>query len=143
MKLPEALLISAASLSFLVAALHVYVIARGAPAYRRFGAGERMAVMAEQGSWFPAALTGAITLVFLAFCAYYLPGAGILPGLPYLPIVMIGIAALYTLRGAMILLVWPFRPNLSRFEIVSSLVALLIGLLHFAALASVWPSLLE
>lgn len=137
--LSTSMLIAAAATSLLVALLHVYVIARGAPAYRSFGAGEKLAGMAERGSWLPALLTSGITAVFLVFMAYYLSGAGVLPHLPFLKFAMIGIAAIYTLRGVMIALA--VRMTLSPFDFYSSLVSLLVGLLHVAALWLAWPDL--
>src|SRR5688572_2679086 len=94
------LMIAAAMCSVLVALLHVYVIAQGPWAYRFFGAGEQLATLAERGSWIPALLTSGITLVFLVFAAYYFAGAGWLPEPPLFRIGLIGIAAIYTLRGA-------------------------------------------
>ncbi|MFP5393323.1 MAG: hypothetical protein ACLGI6_17520 [Gammaproteobacteria bacterium] len=135
----KSILISAAATSLLVALLHVYVIANGAPAYRRFGAGETLASMAEQGSWLPALLTAGITAVFMLFAAYYLSGAGLLPQLPFLRIGMIGIAAIYTLRGAMVALA--LHQTMSPFDFYSSLVSLLVGLLHLAGLWLAWPAL--
>lgn len=137
--LSTTLLIAAAATSFLVALLHVYVIVLGAPAYRRFGAGETIAAMAERGSWLPALLTSGITTVFLVFMAYYLSGAGLVPPLPYLQWGMLGIAAIYTLRGAMVALA--VATKMSAFDFYSSLVSLLVGLLHGAALWQVWPAL--
>lgn len=137
--LTTSLLIAAAAASFLVALLHVYVILRGAPAYRTFGAGEALASLAERGSWLPALLTSGITAVFLVFTAYYLSGAGLFPHLPFLKFAMIGIATIYTLRGAVIVLA--VRMKMSQFDFYSSLVSLLVGLLHVAALWLAWPAL--
>jgi hypothetical protein len=133
------LLVAAALTSILVALLHVYVIFRGAPAYRAFGAGETLASMAERGSWLPALLTWGITAVFLGFAAYYLSGAGLLPHLPFLTFALVGIAALYTLRGAMVAMA--VRVKMSAFDFYSSLVSLLLGVLHIAAVWQAWPVL--
>ncbi|MCT7653981.1 hypothetical protein MBH78_02710 [Oceanimonas sp. NS1] len=43
--------------SLLAALLHLAVIAGGPDWYRFFGAGEQMAKLAEQSSWYPALLT--------------------------------------------------------------------------------------
>ena len=51
-------------LSFAVALLHIAIIFIGAPAYRYFGAGERMAQQAELGSWVPAIVTLVVAVVF-------------------------------------------------------------------------------
>ncbi|MDO4905889.1 MAG: hypothetical protein Q4A16_10170 [Lautropia sp.] len=80
--LKDFLLITSASCSFLVALLHVYVIAKGAPAYRFFGAGEKLASMAERGSLLPTMLTAGITVVFLIFAAYYVAAVGWISPLP-------------------------------------------------------------
>lgn len=131
--LKQNLLVAAAVCSVLVALLHIYVIAQGPWAYRFFGAGEELAGMAEQGSWIPTLLTSGITLVFFIFAAYYLAGASLLPKPPLFRIGLIGIAAIYTLRGALLIPGWIFGVKMSGFDIWSSLVSLSIGLLHCAA----------
>ena len=134
--LTPTLLVAAAMCSVLVALLHVYVIAKGPWAYRFFGAGEKLAGMAEQGSWIPNLLTSGITLVFFIFAAYYFAGAGLLPKPPLFRIGLIGIAAIYTLRGALLLPGWIFGMKMSSFDIWSSIASLTIGLLHCAAALS-------
>jgi hypothetical protein len=121
--------------SLLAALLHVYVIVKGPWAYRFFGAGETLATMAERGSWLPGLLTAGITVVFLVFAAYFAAGAGVVPSLPYMRVALIGIAAVYTLRGALLLPVWLSGTRISAFDFWSSLVSLGIGLLHCAAVA--------
>jgi hypothetical protein len=137
----HSLLIAAAVTSVAVALLHVYVIAKGAPAYRFFGAGERLATMAERGSWVPALITWGITFTFMVFAAYYLSAAGLLHELPFLPLGLLVIAALYTLRGAALLPLLLIGRPLTPFERWSSLVSLAIGLLHWAAAWTygIWP----
>jgi len=134
--LKQNLFVAAALCSALVALLHVYVVVKGPWAYRFFGAGETMARMAESGSWLPGLLTSGITLVFMVFAAYYLAGAGWLPQPPWFQVGLIGIAALYTLRGALVLPGWLFGLKMSSFDVWSSLVSLAIGLLHGAAVWS-------
>ena len=124
---------SAAACSALVAFLHIYIIAKGPQAYRAFGAGEALAGMAERGSWVPGLLTAGITGVFFVFAAYYAAAAGLLPTLPQMRIAVIGIAAIYTLRGGLIVVGWVLRQPLSTFDIQSSFASLAIGLLHCAA----------
>ena len=58
----NAFLIAGALLSALAAALHVGCIVFGAPWYRFFGAGERMAQMAIAGNWYPTVVTAVIAL---------------------------------------------------------------------------------
>ena len=85
-----------------VAALHVLIILRGAPAYRYFGAGEQMARLAEQGSAAPALVTGVAAVVFATWAAYALAGAGMLKRPPFLRTGLILIGAIYVLRGILI-----------------------------------------
>lgn len=127
------LLIAAGACSVLVALLHIYVIAEGPWAYRFFGAGETLAGLAEKGSWIPTLLTSFITLVFFVFAVYYFAAAGVLPHPPLLRIGLIGIAAIYTLRGAVVIPGWIFGMQMSSFDVWSSLVSLAIGLLHCVA----------
>ena len=58
-------LIIAGSLSAIAAILHLGCIYFGAPWYRFFGAGEQMAILAEQGSVQPTLITSGIFLFFL------------------------------------------------------------------------------
>lgn len=134
------LMLISAACSVLVALLHVYVIIQGPWAYRFFGAGETLAGMAEQGSWLPDLLTTGITIVFLIFAAYFAAGAGLFPPLPYMRAALIGIAAIYTLRGALLIPVWLSGIQISAFDAWSSFVSLGIGLLHCAAVLFWLPS---
>lgn len=132
--LTDYLLILSAVCSFLVALLHVHVIVKGAPAYRFFGAGEKLASMAEQGSWIPALLTSGIALVFVMFGLYYAAAAGWSSGsMPMLKEGLVAIAALYTLRGVPVLAALSPRVHLSRFDPWSSWISLFIGVLHCMA----------
>lgn len=132
------LMLISAGCSALVALLHIYVIVKGPRAYRFFGAGETLTGMAERGSWVPDLLTAGITLVFLVFAAYFAAGAGVIPLLPYMRLALIGIAAIYTLRGALLVPVWLSGTRVSAFDVWSSLVSLGIGLIHCAAVALWW-----
>jgi hypothetical protein len=88
--------------SALVALLHVVIIFMGAPAYRYFGAGD-LAPLAEQGSPMPALVTGGLVLLFAVWALYAFSGAGLGPRLPLLRLGLGLIAAIYTLRGLMLL----------------------------------------
>lgn len=135
--LARSLLLAASACSLLIALLHVYIIVEGAWAYRYFGAGESLANMAEQGSWLPGILTSSITLLFLVFAAYFAAAAGLYSGLPYMRVAVIGISAIYTLRGALLIPAWLSGVGMSAFDVWSSLASLGVGLLHCAA-ATVW-----
>lgn len=133
MKTGDTLLMLCGVINVLIALLHVGVIYYGAPAYRYFGAGEKLAIMAEQGSPVPAVVTSAITFVFLAFAIVTFAQAGGLP-LPYAFYGVFAIATIYTLRGAMVVPLLFMASKASKFDLVSSLISLAIGLLHFVGL---------
>src|SRR5207253_804588 len=92
------LLLVGAVLDALAAALHVGCIVFGAPWYRFFGAGERMAQMASAGSWYPTLVTSAIASILGVWSLYALSGAGALPRLPYVRFVLGAVTAIYLLR---------------------------------------------
>jgi hypothetical protein len=138
----NAALVAAGCLSALVALLHVGVIIGGAPWYRFFGAGERMAAAAEAGKSYPALVTAFITLVFAAWAAYAFSGAGVLPPLPLRKPVLAFIAAVYLGRGVLIaplLLRKRFRPPV--FVLWSSAASAGIGAAHLVGLLQAWPAL--
>jgi len=127
-------LVVAAIGSFSVAALHIGIILAGAPAYRWFGAGERMARAAETGDLRPALLTLGLTLLFTLWGWYALSGAGIGPRLPWLRPALFLIAAIYLGRGVVLVRElyallsgndrWPLR------YLGFSLTSLLIGMAY-------------
>lgn len=131
-------LLLAAAGSFAVALLHAVIIGIGAPAYRYFGAGD-LAPLAEQGSPMPALITSFLVVLFAVWGAYALSGAGVIRRLPLLRVGLILIAAIYTLRG---LLLIPELIQLGRGALaaprmaVFSAVSLAIGILHIAGLVA-------
>lgn len=126
------LLVTGGVLSAAVALLHVAIVWYGAPAYRYFGAGERLATMSEGGSVWPAIVTLGIATTFAAFATYALAAAGLLP-FPASPLGVAGIGAIYTGRGLALAPVAMMRRRASRFDVVSSVVSLAMGLLHLGA----------
>jgi hypothetical protein len=122
------LLILASLINFAIATLHIYIIARGAPAYRTFGAGEKMARAAEKGSIVPALVTFGIALVFFVWGLYALAGARVIPELPWTRAILMAIAAIYVSRGLVIFY------KRDAFMIITALVSLTAGLLHVTGL---------
>lgn len=136
-----ALLIGAA-LSAIASALHLAIIVGGPAWYRFFGAGERMATMAEQGKLYPTVLTLGIAAVLGTWAAYALSGAGLLAPLPLLKAGLCVIAAAYLLRGLAIVPLLTFaRSQSTPFLIWSSLVCLGYGAVHAVGLRQVWNTL--
>ncbi len=126
-----AIWIACAVVNTMIALLHIYIVYAGAPAYRFFGAGEMMAIKAEQGSLFPATITLGIAAVFFIFTFYNLSGAKIV-NLPFSYIVLLSLSVIFLLRGA-IVVAFPFWPGeISTFTKVTAFISLGIGLLHAA-----------
>ena len=129
-----------------VALLHMLIIAVGGPAYRYFGAGERMARMAEQGSATPGLITFGLTLLFAVWAAYAFSGAGLLRRLPLLRTGLITIGLVYTLRGVLLgpQLVWFFsghRADVPPRQLAFSAAALVTGLAYLVGTHRAWARL--
>jgi hypothetical protein len=119
--------------NFAIALLHVYIIQKGEQAYRFFGAGEQMAQAAARGSVVPALVTSGIVLVFAIWGLYALQGAGVGLGLPWVQPILYLIAAIYTLRGLGVAVVFTQHPD-KNFVVITSVVSLVMGGLHFLGL---------
>lgn len=81
------------------ALLHIGIIVGGADWYRFFGAGEPMAVMSEQGLWYPAIVTAFIAALLLVWSLYAFSGAGLIRRLPLLKTALLIIGIIFLLRG--------------------------------------------
>lgn len=133
-------LILAGILCLALALLHVEIILMGPPAYLYFGAGQRMAALAAEGSWLPGMLTAAIALLLGLFGAYAFAGSGIIGRLPWLRPILLGVCALFLLRGLPAL---PQALSLLNHggtgkEFSFSLFSLLLGLLFAWGLRKRW-----
>ncbi|WP_289031522.1 hypothetical protein [uncultured Paraglaciecola sp.] len=135
-------LISAGSLSAVAALLHLGCIYFGAPWYRFFGAGEQMAVMAENGLLQSTIITLVITSVLAIWSLYAFSAAGIIVSMPLVRLALIVITSVYLLRGvAGFYFVTNPIGRSPEFWIWSSVICLLIGLLHLVGLKQQWPTL--
>jgi hypothetical protein len=135
-------LLVGAALNALAAALHVGCIVFGAPWYRFFGAGERMAQMAVAGHWYPTLVTSGIALVLGVWSLYALSGAGAIPKLPYVRGALCVVTGIYLLRGVagIPLLLVPTGRSAS-FWWWSSAVCLALGIVHWLGLRRAWRRL--
>jgi len=139
---PNIFLIVGAALSAMAALLHICVIFGGPAWYRFFGAGERMAVGAAAGHWYPPIVTLLIAGVLGVWAAYALSGAGVLQPLPLLAFVLPAITAVYLLRGMVAVGLFAFdRQRLNAFWVWSSAICLVFGLVHLVGLVQVWETL--
>jgi len=135
-------LIAAAVCSALAAIAHLGCIAFGGDWYRFFGAGEQMALLDEQGSWYPTVVTSIIVFMLIFWSLYGLSGAGLIVRLPFLRFVLCLISSIYLLRGVAFVGLMPMFPDNSlTFWIFSSGICLGIGLLYAIGTYRAWGTL--
>lgn len=140
-------LVIAGIFSFVASALHLGIIFGGPKWYRFFGAGERMAQQAEINPIKPAVITLCIALVLVIWGLYAWSGAGIVPKLPLLKLGLVLITSIYIVRGIGGIAA-PFisehpavKENSKAFWIWSSLICLLLGVIHLLGVVTLWQYL--
>ena len=137
---PTLVLAGAGSLA--ASLLHLACIAGGPDWYRFFGAGERMARMAERGHWYPTVVTLGIAAILGAWALYAWSGAGLIRRLPLLRPGLCAITGVYLLRALAFVPLQAFFPgNSAAFWYWSSGVCFGLGLLHALGLRQAWPRL--
>ena len=126
----------------IAAVIHLGCIAFGASWYRFFGAGEKMAVLAEQGSKLPTVITSGIALVLTLWAWYAFSAAGYGIKLPFTKLAIIIIASVFLLRGmAGFYFVQSPIGRSPEFWIWSSLICVFIGLMFALGLKQQWNAL--
>lgn len=141
-RLGELLLKIGGTLNIAIAVLHLVIIGVGAPAYRYFGAGERMAAWAQAGSFVPAAITFGLALLFAVFGLYAFSAANAFRRLPFLIPTLLCIGGIYALRGMLVVpAVLHPSPERPVERLVFSLVALVVGGLYLVGTRMVWARL--
>lgn len=141
MSRPNPWLIAGGCLSLLASLLHLACIAGGPAWYRFFGAGEAMASAAERGEIYPAIVTFAIAVVLAIWAAYAFAGAGIIRRFPLMRTALVAITAIYLLRGAVLFPALTISGMGGAFNIWSSAIVLVYGLVHLIGTLRAWPSL--
>lgn len=135
-------LVVGAGLSSIASLLHVGIIIGGAPWYRFFGAGERMAVAAAAGRTYPALVTASIAAVLALWAAYALSGAGVIAALPLLKPGLCAITLIYLLRGfAAVPVLALGQPRSVPFVVWSSVICTAFGTAHLIGLSQVWRTM--
>jgi hypothetical protein len=138
-KMPNKFLIIAAILNGLASLLHLGCIYFGAPWYRFFGAGEKMARMAESGSWEPGIITAGIAIVLGIWAIYALSGAGTIRKLPLLRTALCSITVIYLLRGLAAIPLAIIQPEQATpFLWWSSAICLVFGIIHLKGIRQRW-----
>ncbi len=135
-------LLSAAMFNGIAALVHVGCIIFGAPWYRFFGAGEQMALLAEQGSIRPTLITLFIVIVLLSWTLFTLSAARLIVKLPFLKLAVSMIALVYLSRGigGLFLINNPLGRS-PEFWLWSSLITLFIAMIHFVGLTKEWKNI--
>jgi hypothetical protein len=136
-------LLAGSALTALAALLHVGCIIFGPSWYRFFGAGERMAQMAQAGKLAPAILTGGIAAVLMVWSLYALSGAGVIARLPFVRTALCAITAVYLLRGVagfVLAAVAPGERSVA-FWCWSSAICLGLGALYLVGTRQAWSQL--
>ena len=135
------LLTAAASGSLAVAALHLGIVAAGAPAYAYFGAAS-LVPLVERGSPLPALLTIGIAILVSLCGLYALAGAGRIRPLPLLRPALAVVTTVYLLRGVLIvpevLAFAAQRAGLPLRELGFSAFSLALGVVHALGLLRAW-----
>jgi hypothetical protein len=140
-------LIISGTLSAIAALLHLACIYFGAPWYRFFGAGEQMAIMAEQGLTYPTIVTLGIFSVLSIWSAYAFSAAGLIVKLPFIRLVLPLITFVYLVRGVagFTLMSFTLKNNpmgrSPEFWLWSSLICLTFGVVHAIGLKKQWTTL--
>jgi hypothetical protein len=91
-------LLAAAALCFAISLLHAAMIFMGPDAYAYFGA-PQLGRAEAAGFAYPDQMTAVLVLIFAAFGAYALSGAGRMRRLPLLRVGLAVVGAVFTLRG--------------------------------------------
>lgn len=135
-------LIAGGGLSAIAALLHLGCIVFGASWFRFFGAPEPLIVNYENGAMGLVWTTIAIALVLAVWAAFAFSGAGLIRRLPLLRTGLVGIAAIYLLRGALLFPALALAPYARyEFDIWSSAIVLVYGLVHSVGAWLAWPAL--
>jgi hypothetical protein len=131
------------ALSLAAALAHLACIAGGPDWYRALGAGEGMARAVERGALRPHLITAAIAALLGIWAAYAFSGAGMIGRLPLLKVALVLITTIYLLRGLVLLRPSMLgRPDLSStFLVWSSLIVLVLGLIHAIGMWRAWNTL--
>ncbi len=136
------LLLFGGVLSCIAALLHVAIIIGGPAWLRFFGAGEELATMAEDGSWVPALVTFAMTLVLFVWALYAFSGAGLIRRLPLLKPGLLAISAIYLVRGLAFIPAYFVMPEVvDSFLVWSSLICIIYGWSYAFGTKQVWATL--
>ncbi|NIJ93506.1 hypothetical protein FHT12_002203 [Xanthomonas campestris] len=105
------LLIVGGALSGAAALIHLACLVVGAPLFRLLGAGEQMAQLHAEGSWYPTVVTLAIAAVLATWGAYALSAADVFRPFPLRRTVLTAVTGIYIVRGVAFVPVMAYFPG--------------------------------
>jgi hypothetical protein len=127
-------------LSAAASLIHIGCIIQGPAWYRLFGAPEPLIRALEQGNSTLHWMTAGIALVLAIWAAYAFAGAGLIRRLPWMHTALVAISAVYLARGLVIVPVL-LQPSPRTFDIWSSVVVLVYGILYALGTWRAWDQL--
>ncbi len=133
-------LLAGGLLSAAASLIHIGCIVRGSGWYRFFGAPEPLIRAVEKGDPTLHWMTAGIALILAIWSAYAFAGAGMIQRLPLMRTALIAISTVYLLRGLVIIPVL-LQPSPRTFDIWSSLIVLVYGVIYGVGTARAWPAL--
>lgn len=136
-------LVAAGWMSVAASLLHVACIFGGPDWYRFFGAGEQIAVAAEQGRWMPAVATSFITAILAGWAVYAFSAAGRILRMPLVRTALIAIAAVLLARSALAFVpaAWPPENYTFAFVFWTSLICFIMGCCFAIGTWRAWSAL--
>lgn len=121
--------------------LHIGCIYFGAAWYRFFGAGEQMALWADQGSLRPTIITSFIIVILSVFTLYSLSGSQAIKRLPLLRTILCGITSILLIRGlGGFFMMSQITEQGAVFWFWSSIICLILGVLHLIGTIQIWSN---
>lgn len=119
---------------------HIGCIVQGPSWYRFFGAPEPLIRALENGNPTLHWVTAGIAVILAVWAVYAFAGAGLLRRLPLMRTALVLISAIYLARG---LLLGPalMQPDPAPFDLWSSSIVLVYGIVHAVGTWRAWPSL--
>lgn len=138
----SAWLVAAGWMSVAASLLHIGCILGGPDWYRFFGAGEQMALAAEQGRWMPAIVTAIISSILAGWAIFAFSAAGRIMRLPLVRTALVLISTVLILRAFMLFVPSLWAPEQTMiFRVTTSGIVAIMGYCFAIGTSRAWPVL--
>ena len=141
------------AITFIGGLIHIAMIFGGPAWYRFFGAPESIVQMADTTSLYPVFVCVFIAAVLFIWSAYAFSGAGLIPRLPFLRIILTTISIALIIRGISFIPLMLISPEIfegitscqsvNAFLIITSAICLVTGLAYGIGIKKTWYQLSE